>query len=129
MGKNGAMGTHTCGRRDPRRSADGDGDDHVVFADVACVRDRGCKMIKIITETDPRPNVVDRLYFKYWNAETERWHDRVLSLKGLIQARKSGNNTEWSVYYGAGWHSDIWFIYDIRIPEEITIVILNRGVK
>ena len=84
-------------------------------------------MIKIATETDLRPVVYDSLRFKYYNAETERWHDRELTLKGLLQTRKSGNNCEWSVYIpGFGWHSDFVFSYDIRIPNEIRILVKNR---
>jgi hypothetical protein len=87
----------------------------------------GAKMINLVTQTDPRPLAYNSLRFKYWNANTFRDHDRVLSIKGLLQARKSGNNCEWSVYVpGFGWHTDFVFTYDIRIPNEITITILNK---
>jgi len=82
-------------------------------------------MIKIITETDPRPHTVNSLLFKYFNAETERWHERSLSVKGLVQARKSGNNCEWAFFFHR-WHTDFLFTYDIRIPDEITITIQNK---
>ena len=86
-------------------------------------------MIKVATETDPRPVVYDSLRFKYYNAETERWHNRELTLKGLLQARKSGNNCEWSFSYPrlySGWVSNFVFCYDIRTPNEITILVKNR---
>lgn len=78
-------------------------------------------MIKIITDTDPRPQTVNSLAFKYFNAETERWHERSLSVKGLVQARKSGNNCEWSFFLAGKWHSDFVFCYDSRKPDEIII--------
>ena len=71
------------------------------------------------------PMVVKSLRFKYFNAETERWHDRDLTLKGLLQARKSGNNCYWSFYMLGCWHNDFVFCYDIRKPNEITIKVLN----
>lgn len=83
-------------------------------------------MIKVQTETDPRPVVYDRLRFKYLNDVTDLRHDRELSVKGLLQARKSGNNCDWSVFLpGIGWHSDFVFSYDIRVPDEITIIVKN----
>jgi len=54
-----------------------------------------------------------------------RSHDRVLSLKGLLQARKSGNNCEWS-FYSFGWQDDFVFCYDIRKPDEITLKVTGR---
>lgn len=82
-------------------------------------------MIKIVTETDPRPfTTCHSLLFRYYNTKTERWHERCLSLKGLLQARNSGNNCDWGFYLN-GWHEDFLFSYNLRIPGEITLTIKN----